>query len=61
MPILSKQCYSWDLDHFISTASSEFSQPKTDYQLSAQIQLLKAENGINELSYQLVMQYDKNN
>lgn len=50
----------WDLDKFITTASSELSQPKTDYQLSAEIQLQKAENGINELSYQLVMQYNKN-
>lgn len=51
----------WDLDHFITTASSEFSQPKTDYQLSAEIQLQKAENGINELSYHVVMQYNKIN
>lgn len=51
----------WDLDKFISTASSEFSQPKTDaYQLSAQIQLQKAENGLNELNYQLIMYYNKN-
>lgn len=51
----------WDLDKFISRASSELSPPQTDYQLSAQIQLQKAENGINELSYQLKMQYNKNN
>lgn len=51
----------WDLDKFISTAKSDspLLNPEA-FQLSAHIQLQKAENSIHQLNYQLKMQYNKN-